>query len=129
MNTHTRNKLIVVVVLLVLAVSYWYFFRPALPLAPLSGDSSSQNDNVISAMFTCAGGKAIGAEFSGDMVALSLSDGRNLTLPHALSADGARYANADESFVFWNKGNTAFIQENGKNTYTDCVTATAEEGN
>ena len=28
-----------------------------------------------------------------------------------MSGSGARYANKDESFVFWNKGNTAFITE------------------
>ncbi len=42
-----------------------------------------------------------------------------------MSGSGARYANKDETFVFWNKGDTAFITE-GKNdnqTYSDCVTA------
>ena len=55
-------------------------------------------------------------------VALVLSDGRKLTLPQARSASGARYANANESFVFWNKGDTAFIEENGKTTYDGCST-------
>src|SRR5581483_12293852 len=35
-------------------------------------------------------------------------------------ASGARYANADESFIFWNKGTTAFITENGQTTYANC---------
>ena len=52
---------------------------------------------------------------------LVLSDGRVLRLPQALSASGARYANAAESIVFWNKGNTAFIEEKGKTTYDGCV--------
>ena len=51
-----------------------------------------------------------------------LSDGRKLTLPQALSGSGARYANADDSFVFWNKGYTAFIDERGKPTYSGCTT-------
>ena len=36
---------------------------------------------------------------------------------------GARYANADESFVFWNKGDTAFVTEGAADTMTfkDCV--------
>jgi membrane-bound inhibitor of C-type lysozyme len=47
-----------------------------------------------------------------------------LSLPQAMSGSGARYANKDESFVFWNKGNTAFITEGaaGEETYSDCVT-------
>jgi membrane-bound inhibitor of C-type lysozyme len=41
-----------------------------------------------------------------------------------LSGSGARYANSDETFVFWNKGDTAFITEgNGKETYSGCVVA------
>lgn len=53
-----------------------------------------------------------------------LSDGRSLSLPQVMSGSGARYANKDESFVFWNKGNTAFITEgaSGEETYSDCVT-------
>jgi membrane-bound inhibitor of C-type lysozyme len=37
----------------------------------------------------------------------------------AFSCDG--YANRDESFVFWNKGRAAFIEEGGTRTYTGCV--------
>ncbi len=49
-----------------------------------------------------------------------------MTLAQATSGSGARYANATETFVFWNKGNTAFITE-GKSepqaqSYTNCVT-------
>jgi membrane-bound inhibitor of C-type lysozyme len=54
-------------------------------------------------------------------VELTLSDGRKLALPQAVSASGARYANADESVVFWNKGRTAFVEEAGKQTYTGCA--------
>jgi hypothetical protein len=45
------------------------------------------------------------ATFYADKVELMLSDGRSLSLPQVMSASGARYANKDESFVFWNKGN------------------------
>lgn len=80
---------------------------------------------VIKARFACAGGKSIDATFVNTgkgSVKLALSDGRSLTLPQAMSASGARYANKDESFVFWNKGNTAFVEEGGKTTYQDCAT-------
>jgi len=47
-----------------------------------------------------------------------------LSLPQVMSGSGARYANKDESFVFWSKGNTAFITEGagGEETHSDCVT-------
>lgn len=78
--------------------------------------------DAVHSLFTCSRGKSIVAVFSTDSVELTLSDGRHLTLPQTRSASGARYANPDESFVFWNKGNTAFVQEDGITTYTGCVT-------
>ena len=79
----------------------------------------------IRAHVACAEGKSIDAIFvdaTASSVRLTLSDGRKLSLPQARSGSGARYANGDESFVFWNKGNTAFVEEGGKTTYADCVT-------
>lgn len=75
--------------------------------------------------FICDGGKSITAVFydtPSSYVILYLPDGRQLTVPQALSADGARYANPDGSFLFWNTGDASFVQENGVRTYTDCVT-------
>jgi membrane-bound inhibitor of C-type lysozyme len=79
------------------------------------------------ALFTCDDNKSITATFyptDDKYVDLSLSDGRKFSVPHAVSADGARYANADESFVFWNKGDTAFITEDGATVFANCVTGT-----
>lgn len=80
---------------------------------------------VATATFKCKDGKSVGATFYADKVDLKLSDGRSMTVPQAISGSGARYANKDESFVFWNKGDTAFITEgkDDKQTYSDCVTA------
>jgi membrane-bound inhibitor of C-type lysozyme len=72
--------------------------------------------------FSCHGGKTVSATFYSNSVELKLSDGRSLNMP--LSGSRARYANSDETFVFWNKGDTAFITEgNGKETYSGCVVA------
>ncbi|MEK7635372.1 MAG: MliC family protein [Patescibacteria group bacterium] len=76
--------------------------------------------------FTCDAAKSIIATFYiGDdkLVDLKLSDGKNISVPRAISASGARYANQDESFVFWNKGDTAFITEGASSTMTfsNCV--------
>ncbi|MDE2019271.1 MAG: MliC family protein [Patescibacteria group bacterium] len=79
------------------------------------------------ALFSCDGSKTIAATFyptDDKYVDLVLSDGTKISLPRAMSASGARYAKADESFVFWNKGDTAFITENGTTTYSNCVTGT-----
>lgn len=44
-------------------------------------------------------------------------------LNQTISANGVRYANTDESLVFWNKGNTALIMRNNSMdlTYTHCL--------
>lgn len=80
----------------------------------------------IAAWFDCEDGKKIQAAFATGAqpsVTLTLSDGRKMVLPQAMAASGARYANRDASFVFWNKGRTAFIEEAGHQTYKGCVQA------
>ena len=56
------------------------------------------------------------------IVRLSLIDGRTFELKQTVSADGARYADEKETFVLWNKGNGAMVQENGaEKDYKGCV--------
>jgi membrane-bound inhibitor of C-type lysozyme len=92
-------------------------------LAILTTAPAFAEDAVATATFRCADGKSIEATFYADEVTLTLSDGRKLALPQVTSGSGARYANGDETFVFWNKGDTAFVTEGSdeKLTYKDCV--------
>jgi membrane-bound inhibitor of C-type lysozyme len=80
-------------------------------------------DPVSRVLFDCKDGKSIDAAFFADKVDLELSDGRSMSLPQTMSASGIRYANADETFVFWSKGDTAFVTEGAdeKETFSDCV--------
>ncbi len=71
-------------------------------------------------LFECEAERALKAEFLDNKVHLALSDGRRLTLPQAVSGGGTRYANTDESFVFWNEGHIAFVEESGTVTYANC---------
>lgn len=61
--------------------------------------------------FVCDGNKTIDARFYADRVFVTMSDGRKMKLPQGVAASGARYVNKDESVVFWNKGDTAFVTE------------------
>ncbi len=78
---------------------------------------------IATATFKCADGKAIDATFYDGKVDLVLTDGRSLELPQVISGSGTRYANADESFQFYSKGDTAFITENSdyNMTFKDCT--------
>jgi len=113
------KKLILIVFSLVvvfLGMYIFFFYQTPAQIA-------DQNNNGIinSVVFNCAESKSIQAVFFKDRVELTLNDGRNMLLSQAISASGARYANADESFVFWNKGDTAFINEGNKTTFKECV--------
>ena len=102
--------------------------RESIPRAASPARAAAQSAAVaktIQAFFACDAGKTVNAVFTNgtqSSVKLTLSDGRELSVPQAVSGSGARYANSSESFVFWNKGNTAFIEENGKTTYNGCTT-------
>ena len=79
------------------------------------------------ALFRCDASKSITATFyptDDTFVDLVLSDSRSISVPRAMSASGARYAQANESFVFWNKGDTAFVTEgaDATTTFKNCVT-------
>jgi membrane-bound inhibitor of C-type lysozyme len=76
-----------------------------------------------SVKFVCADNKTINAEFYKNFVHLEFGFQKTLYLSQTISASGARYANGDESIVFWNKGDTAFITEGDPNkpTYRDCL--------
>lgn len=71
--------------------------------------------------YLCSEKKTIHAVYFSDKVIIELSDGRAMQLPQTISASGIRYANKDETYVFWSKGPTAFFQELGKNTYDKCA--------
>lgn len=92
---------------------------------------------VATVQYGCAEGKVLVAEYfngptrtapdgrpiPGGRVIVTLADGKKLILPQTLSGSGIRYANHGETFVFWSKGDTAFVEEgpNQTMTYKDCV--------
>jgi len=62
--------------------------------------------------------------FYANSVDLKLSDERSLKVPQAMSASGARCADKDEIFLFWNEGDTALSEgKGGKETYSCCAVA------
>ena len=134
----TKNIIVgsaVLTVIVVAAIIAWSKVQP--PVASVPGGGQPIGQLIATATFFCDDGRTINAAFyagtstpptdpsqppvPGGSVALILSDGRGITLPHAVSADGGRYANAGGSIVFWNTGDTAFITENSVKTYANCA--------
>lgn len=78
---------------------------------------------ATSARYECSGGISLDAQFSPPnyttgRVELTFGNGRSLTLPQVMSADGGRYAEGDVEF--WIKGKGATLRR-GAETAT-CTT-------
>lgn len=92
-------------------------------------------DEGRSFSYMCKDGTVLGATYYDGTVAsstpgmpptptghITLTIGRNTTeLKQTISADGARYTNADESVIFWDKGQMAMYLENNKPVHGDCA--------
>lgn len=78
------------------------------PIADATGNGF-QNSTV----WHCVDGYQALVSFQGQDEAMIAFPEGVVTLPRAMSADGARYANADESTIFWNKGDEATMENAG----------------
>lgn len=81
----------------------------------------SSMPQVTSVSYNCADDKTIQSVFFEDKAELNLSDGRSFLLMQGISGSGVRYTDSDESITFWTKGTTAFLEEEGTETYSDCT--------
>ncbi len=133
----TKKLIIFIVIVAVLVVAgVWFFNR--------GNKTQEETNNPIKASYFCNGGKTMDVTFykgtpqpvsPGEppiptgSVDLELSDGRQFTLPQTISADGSRYANQDESFVFWSKGSGALVLENNaEKSYIGCIVLIPDPG-
>ncbi len=128
-----NKKVLSAVVVLVALFGLGYFGGSRVPVVPTGRVQlnavtfSCDNNKTIDAVFYDTAVRATQKEgeppVPGGSVDLAFNDGRApMTLAQSISADGARYANKGESFVFWNKGNGVMVLENDKeNNYTGCI--------
>ncbi|MCX6790794.1 MAG: MliC family protein [Candidatus Gribaldobacteria bacterium] len=127
-----------VIVLLVVGVVFTLILFQKKPSSEITNTLISQVD------YQCDTGKTINAKYyegakakepqpeemptPTGSVELVLSDGQHLTLSQTISGSGIRYATANESLIFWSKGNSAFITENDVQTYSGCVALAKDPG-
>lgn len=115
-----NNSTIISFVIVAAAITAFIFLINRDVPAPQAEMVPDMNPSYV---FMCEDGRSIMATFhlpEDGTVDIGLSDGRTMILSHVMSGSGARYANADESFVFWNKGVSAIIEEGGVTTYENC---------
>ena len=117
-NKVTKFSQIVAIILFVTV------FFVGISIGEKSERATILGEPIAKAKFTCADSKTIESIFYKNIARIETDSMGVVYLPQTISASGARYANKDESIVFWNKGNTAFITEGNPNspTYKDCVT-------
>jgi membrane-bound inhibitor of C-type lysozyme len=124
---NTRTTIVLLVVILLVAIVAAFYLHPQTGKQPLATvDYACKEGKTMHAVFFAGDTKPAATAdeppVPSGSVALTLSDGRSMTLPQTLSADGGRYANADESFVFWSKGNGALVLENNQEkSYMGCI--------
>lgn len=136
------NKFLVFFALLIILIFGGFYFVYQLSNSeeqPVTVPVVAKTPKLLNkVMYMCNGAKTIDSAFyehqattsiavgqrptPNGSVALVLSDGRTFNLPQTISADGARYANADETFVFWTKGNAVIVLEDGtEKNYIGCI--------
>ncbi|HWH07113.1 MAG TPA: MliC family protein [Candidatus Paceibacterota bacterium] len=118
--TWYSQALAIILFIGVFAFGYWLGAKQSSVVAEIQELVPPQESASTDASYLCADEKGIIALYAENEVVIMLSDGRTLTLPQTIAASGIRYANEDESIVFWSKGETAFLEENGAQTYAEC---------
>ena len=128
-----KNLIYVFILIVFIGAGAWYF-----------NVKDKLNTPLAKATYRCDFNRTISAEFykgkfkpvqpgqppiPTGSVKLILSDGRKINLLQTISADGGRYANRDESIIFWNKGDTAFIDENSTTTFINCISYSTDTAN
>jgi len=137
------KKIFVFVVILLclgLAFSAWFI----LSKSRLSEKITEKGELISQVDYLCQNNQTIGASyFKGEeqaidqapqtmptptgRVSLILSDGRIFDLAQTISASGIRYANQDETIIFWSKGEMSFLLENDLETYSNCLALSPEK--
>ena len=109
---------ILAVAILVAGGVFVYFTLP-------SRDADNTERTVIhQERITCSDGTPIDTTFYTDESLEVTIGGTMYELSQVVSASGARYANSDESFVFWNKGDVSTVYVNDEVMYEACTSGT-----
>jgi membrane-bound inhibitor of C-type lysozyme len=136
MNNSKPTPLIaigIIVVLLIIAGGLYFMIVPKASAPTTTATSTASTQNIVS--YSCDSNASIRATFeiptqttATGSVTLALSDGRNVTLPQTMSGSGIRYetgAHTPQDIVFSSEGDNAFLTENEKTTYNNCIAGTS----
>ncbi len=120
-----KKTIAIVGVLVVIALVLMAGAKNMLHKSPV-GPSVPTVPATIQAVFNGPNG-TVSAMFEPGFVTFSYADLGTVKLPQVVSASGARYANTDESLVFWNKGNDVTIYKNNTPIFAGSVGGASSE--
>lgn len=124
------------IILVTLLGAGWYILRHQKTPTPLTSavlvkpKKPNEQPPTGTVFYSCYDKKSITADYKegtstfpvNGSVHLILSDGREIILQQTKGDKGSRYANADQSFVYWGKGDKALVLEKNTNvSYANCV--------
>jgi membrane-bound inhibitor of C-type lysozyme len=117
-----RILYILIAIVVILAI---FFLLTKKTAAPVAADRSGEESSKIE--YVCDQGEVDLVLSGEDLIDAKIIINNNMSdvmpthnMKRVVSASGTRYATADENIVFWSKGTSAFITENGETTYENC---------
>ncbi len=138
-NKKTGLSLLAFGILIVFVIVYLETKKDIAPLPPVAEPTK------VNVFYLCSEDKSIAVTYTigkatknanpnlpptaTGSVTIPLAEGKTITLPQTVSADGARFANADESVLFWSKGNSVLFEEKGVQNYKNCIILSKDPGN
>lgn len=96
--------------------------------APVAPPTEAPTGEISATFYDQKTGEKVDALFVDHRVTFTNTKLGTMTLEQAISADGARYATTDESIVFWNKGDSVSIIQNGKTVFSGTEGAPVVKG-
>jgi membrane-bound inhibitor of C-type lysozyme len=119
----SKNTLIILTSLFLIGAGFFF--------SKWNAQNSKKNEQTIApvlseTIFVCSNDKKLTAKFSDGIVTLDLPDSRSFTLLEKTSTSGTRYANEGDEIVFWNKGDTTFLEEKGVEILSNCIAEAPE---
>jgi len=107
-----NKKLIVLILVIALGAFFWIYFSN-------SRIAENNNENVF--FFSCSDGVEIKISYEKDTEsAILLIEEEEYTVNRVISASGARYANNNETIIFWEHQGEVMVEINGEKIYQDC---------
>ncbi len=134
-----KTTLIMLLIIILVATGLYFLWNQ---------NQAAPEAQLLSVRYVCDNGKTIDAVYHQEIstaksqpapdampvptgsVDLSINGAATTTIHQTISGSGVRYANQDESFVFWNKGNEAIILRNNvmDMQYKNCKSEGLEGG-